>query len=82
MVIARVFGMSWKDFVQQRILTPLGMTPSASCYYGASKNANIINAHRIMDDSLRVITGYSSMKDDAAGRIYCNISNISIQFSN
>ena len=72
-VIARVSRMPWEDFVKQRILGPLGMDSSAASYYGCKKNGNIIDAHKMINDSVKVVVRYTSTKDDAAGGIYSNV---------
>jgi CubicO group peptidase (beta-lactamase class C family) len=76
-VIARVSKMRWEDFVEQRILRPLGMETSAASYYGCSKNPNIIDPHKLINDSVKVVTRYTSTKDDAAGGIYSNVVDMS-----
>jgi CubicO group peptidase (beta-lactamase class C family) len=76
-VIARVSKMRWEDFVEQRILKPLGMETTATSYYRCSKNPNIIDPHRLMNDSVKVVIRYTSAKDDAAGGIYSNVVDMS-----
>jgi len=76
-VIARVSKMRWEDFIEQRILRPLGMETSAASYYGCSKNANIIDPHKLINDSIKVVARYTSTKDDAAGGIYSNVVDMS-----
>jgi CubicO group peptidase (beta-lactamase class C family) len=76
-VISRVSKMRWEDFIEQRIFKPLDMKNSAASYCGCSKNPNIIDPHRLMNDSLKVITRYTSTKDDAAGGIYSNVVDLS-----
>jgi CubicO group peptidase (beta-lactamase class C family) len=76
-VIARVSKMCWEDFVEQRILRPLGMENSAASYYGCSKNPNIIDPHNLINDAVKVVTRYTSTKDDAAGGVYSNVVDMS-----
>lgn len=76
-VIARVSKMRWEDFVEQQILKPLGMINSAASYNDCKQNFNIIDAHKKINDSVRVVTRYTSEKDDAAGGIYSNIEDMS-----
>jgi CubicO group peptidase (beta-lactamase class C family) len=76
-VIARVAKMRWEDFVEQRILKPLGMEASAAYYYGCSKTPNIIDPHIVINDTVKVVTRYTSTKDDAAGGIYSNVVDMS-----
>jgi CubicO group peptidase (beta-lactamase class C family) len=76
-VIARVSKMRWEDFVEQRILRPLGMETSAASYYSCGKNTNIIDPHNLINDSVKVVIRYTSTKDDAAGGIYSNVVDMS-----
>ena len=72
-VIARVSGMRWEDFVEQHLLQPLQMSSSSASYEGSRLSANIIDPHNKIGDSMRVVTRYTSTKDDAAGGIYSNV---------
>jgi len=76
-VIARVSKMRWEDFVEQRILKPLGMENSAASYYGCSKSSNIIDPHNSINDAVKVVVRYTSTKDDAAGGVYSNVVDMS-----
>ncbi|MDB5089757.1 MAG: serine hydrolase [Mucilaginibacter sp.] len=76
-VIARVSKMRWEDFVEQRILKPLGMENSAASYYGCNKNPNIIDPHNLINDAVKVVVRYTSTKDDAAGGVYSNVVDMS-----
>ncbi len=76
-VVARVSKMRWEDFVEKQILEPLGMVNSAASYNDCKQNANIIDAHKKINDSIRVVTRYASEKDDAAGGIYSNVEDMS-----
>ncbi|MFD2937655.1 serine hydrolase [Spirosoma flavum] len=76
-IVARVSGMSWENFVEQRILGPLGMTQSAASFQGCQTNPNLIDAHKRIGDSVRVVARYGSTLDDAAGGIYSSIEEMS-----
>lgn len=76
-VIARVSKMRWEDFIEQRILKPLDMSNSAASYYGCRSNSNIIDAHKLINDSIKLVARYTSTKDDAAGGIYSNVVDMS-----
>ena len=76
-VIARVSKMRWEDFIEQRLLQPLQMNASAASYNDCKLNTNIIDAHNKVNDTTRVVTRYTSTKDDAAGGIYSNIEDLS-----
>ncbi len=76
-IIAQVAGVSWEEFIEQRILRPLGMQQSAASYQACRDNPNLIDAHKLLRDSVRVVTRYGSMKVDAAGGVYTNIEEMS-----
>jgi CubicO group peptidase (beta-lactamase class C family) len=76
-VISRVSGMAWEDFVEKRILGPLQMDQSSASFNGIKNKENIIAPHRQINDSVRVITRYTSTKDDAAGGVYSNVDDLS-----
>ena len=75
-VIARVSGMRWEDFVEQHLLQPLRMSSSSASYEGSRLSTNIIDPHSKIGDSMRVVTRYTSTKDDAAGGIYSNVVDL------
>jgi len=76
-VIARVSGTSWEDFVKQHLLKPLQMYSSAASYEGCRTDTNIIDAHKKIGDSIRVVTRYTSTKDDAAGGVHSSVEDLS-----
>lgn len=76
-VIARVSKIRWEDFIEQRILKPLDMKNSAASYGGCSKNPDIIDPHRSISDTVKIVARYTSTKDDAAGGIYSNVVDMS-----
>ncbi len=76
-IVAKVSGMSWEHFVEQRILRPLGMNQSAASFQGCQANPNIIDAHKRIGDSVRVVARYGSPKDDAAGGVYSSVEELS-----
>lgn len=76
-IVAKVSGMSWEAFIEQRILRPLGMTHSAASFQGCHTNPNLIDAHKRINDSVRVVARYGSTKNDAAGGIYSSAQEMS-----
>ena len=76
-IVAKVGGMSWEAFVEQRILRPLGMTRSAASFQDCQTNPNLIDAHKRINDSVRVVARYGSTKNDAAGGIYSSAEEMS-----
>lgn len=54
-VVARVSGKPWEEFVEERIMLPLGMTKSASSYNRLKDKSNVIGAHAVVDGKVKVI---------------------------
>lgn len=76
-VVERVSGMSWADFIQRRILTPLGMNTSAPSLNLLRKDLPVIDGHVPIDGVLIVIDKYANNILDAAGGIYSNVEDMS-----
>lgn len=76
-VVARVSGMSWEDFIEKRIMAPLGMTHSAASYDRLHDSSDVIDGHAPVDGTVRVIARSRSKVDHAAGGIYSCISDLS-----
>lgn len=76
-VIARVSGKSWDDYIDERIIRPLGMTKTAPSYEGLKDKSNVIDAHAPVNGKVQVIERHNSTIDRPAGGIYSNISDLS-----
>ena len=76
-VIARASGMSWEEFIEKRIMSPLSMTKSAASIYRLKDKTNIINAHAPINGKVQVIKTDWSETANAAGGIYSNITDLS-----
>jgi CubicO group peptidase (beta-lactamase class C family) len=76
-VVARVSGMSWEDFIEKRIMGPLGMTHSAASYDRLRDSSDVIDGHAPVDGTVQVIARSRSKVDHAAGGIYSCISDLS-----
>ena len=76
-VVARVSGMSWEDFIEKRIMAPLGMTQSAASYDRLRDSSDVIDGHAPVEGKVRVIARSRSKVDHAAGGIYSNIADLS-----
>ncbi|HZI68988.1 MAG TPA: serine hydrolase, partial [Hanamia sp.] len=76
-VVAKVSGMSWKDFIQKKIFDPLGMTESAPDYDLLKNKNNVIDAHAPVNGKVQVI--HRDWKDVAnpAGGIYSSVHDMS-----
>ena len=77
-VVTRVSGMSWEQFVEDRILNPLGMSRSAASYNRLKDKTNVIDGHSVVGKKLQV-TPRESMKPGqcSAGGIYSSIHDMS-----
>jgi CubicO group peptidase (beta-lactamase class C family) len=73
-VVAAVSGMRWEDFVAKRIMTPIGMSESASTMQrmrsGSSTNISI--PHAEIDGAVRAIEDSSVDTVPAAGAAWSN----------
>ena len=76
-VVARVSGMSWEDFIEQRIMAPLGMANSAASWDRLKDTTDWIDAHARVEGTVRVIARSRSKVDHAAGGIYSSIADLS-----
>jgi CubicO group peptidase (beta-lactamase class C family) len=76
-IIRRVSGLSWEEFVETRIMTPLQMTMSAASYERLHDKSNVIDPHAPVDGTIRVIKRDWSATANAAGGIYSNINDLS-----
>ena len=85
-VIARVSGMSWEDFIEKRIMQPLGMEKSAASKSRLKDKSNVTVPHAPADGKLQVIDIDWSETADAAGGIYSNLTDmckwITLQMNN
>jgi CubicO group peptidase (beta-lactamase class C family) len=77
-VVTRVSGMSWEQFVEERIMKPLEMNHSAASFVRLKDKTNVIDGHSVVDKKLQV-TPRESMKPGqcSAGGIYSSISDLS-----
>jgi CubicO group peptidase (beta-lactamase class C family) len=76
-VIARVSGMSWEDFIETRIMKPLGMDRSAASYQRIKDYSNVIDAHASVDGKVIVIPRYLTTTGNAAGGVYSSVADLS-----
>jgi CubicO group peptidase (beta-lactamase class C family) len=76
-VVARVSGQGWDEFVETRIMKPLGMANSAASLTRVRDRSNMIDAHVPVNGVLRVIPMYSSTLLDPAGGILSSVTDMS-----
>jgi CubicO group peptidase (beta-lactamase class C family) len=76
-VVERVSGISWEEFVETRIIHPLGMTGSAASFRGLPDRINIIDAHVPVEGVLQVAPKQENRLHNSSGGIYSNVSDLS-----
>lgn len=69
--------MSWEDFIEKRIMAPLGMNNSAASLSRMKSKNNVIDAHVPIDGKLITIARYLSETTNAAGGINSSIEDMS-----
>ena len=75
-VITRISGLSWADFIEQRIMKPVGMTSSFGSYNRSASNSNKITAHAPVDGKVVAIPHDWNETANAAGGIMSNIPDM------
>ncbi|ANE50783.1 serine hydrolase [Flavisolibacter tropicus] len=76
-VVSRVSGQSWEEFVEKRILQPLGMTHSATDFARLKDKSNVTDAHAPVDGQVQVIARHNGKADHPAGAIYSSVADLS-----
>lgn len=76
-VVARVSGQSWADFVEARLLRPLGMSRSAALYARLPDPTNVIDAHAEADGRVQVVRRDLNALVGPAGGIYSSVNDLS-----
>lgn len=76
-VVTRVSGMPWEEFIETRILKPLGMAETAASYKRLNDKSNVIDPHAPVEGTVKVIRRDWSEAANAAGGIYSNVTDMS-----
>ena len=76
-VVARVTGKSWDDFVEERIIKPLGMTHSACSFDRLKDVSDVIDAHAPVNGKVQVIARSLLKVGHSAGGINSSIADLS-----
>lgn len=76
-VIERITGKAWTEFITERILTPLQMNRTASNWHLLKDKSNSIAPHVPIDGKLKVIDRYTNPIFDAAAGVYSNVDDLS-----
>jgi CubicO group peptidase (beta-lactamase class C family) len=76
-VVSRVSGISWEEFVESRIMAPLGMTRSAASYERLRDKNNVIDPHVPVNGKVQVVEMKLNPMANPAGGIYSSVSDMS-----
>ena len=74
-VVERASGISWEQFVEQRIMQPLGMKFTATSLYRLKDKRNSVRPHAPVNDQLQVLDIDWSESANAAGGVWSNITD-------
>lgn len=77
-VITRITGLSWAEFIEQKIMKPVGMTASYGSYNRAkaANVSNLIDAHAPINGKAVAIPHDWNETGNAAGGIISNIKDL------
>lgn len=75
-VIHRISGLSWAEFIEQRIMKPVGMNSSFGSYNRAKAATNKIDAHAPVDGKAIAVPHDWNETANAAGGIMSNIKDM------
>jgi CubicO group peptidase (beta-lactamase class C family) len=76
-VIEKVSGLTWCQFIEQRIMKPIGMDHSAASWDRLKDTTNTIVPHVPTDGKLEIIPRYKNHIFDAAAGIYTSTNDLS-----
>ncbi|MEN8185976.1 MAG: serine hydrolase [Bacteroidota bacterium] len=75
-VITRVSGMSWEEFVENRIMQPLNMDNTYGSLSRIKDKSNLATPHSTETGKIRTISPFEEMVNGAAGGIISNVDDI------
>ncbi len=75
-VLKRVSGLTWEEFIETKIMKPVGMTNSKASYNHVTDKSNIIEAHTLADGKLVQIPHDWSPTANPAGGIVSNVEDM------
>lgn len=78
-VVARVSGMSWAEFVETKIMRPIGMERSVGVYQRLKDKNNVAYPHSSKEGKLKQLEPYTKNDESlgAAGGIYASVHDLS-----
>ncbi len=77
MVIEKVSGQPWKDFIKERIFDPLGMSNSRAMYSGLTGESDFARPHYLVDEKVEIIPFLSADKIGPAGSVWSTSDDMS-----
>ncbi|MCI2229514.1 serine hydrolase [Polaribacter sp. MSW13] len=75
-VLKRVSGLSWEEFIETKIMKPVGMINSKASYSRVTDKSNIIDAHTRADGKVVQIPHDWSETANPAGGILSNVKDM------
>ena len=75
-VLKRVSGLSWEEFIETKILKPVGMNNSKASYNRVTNRTNIIDAHTRAEGKVIQIPHDWSETANPAGGIMSNVNDM------
>lgn len=76
-VIARASGMTYEDFVQKRIITPLQMTHTFAAPDWMRDKSNLAMPHTSESGTIKALAPFKEQVNSAAGGILSNVADLS-----
>lgn len=75
-IIHRVSGLTWEEFIEQRMMKPLGFDKSTASYNRIKNNKNFIDPHAPVNGKVEALVHDWSETANAAGGIQSNITDL------
>lgn len=76
-VVERVSGITYENFIESKIIKPLGMSKTAASWYRLTDKSNVIDGHAPYEDKLLPVGLSFGEVANAAGGIYASVSDMS-----
>ncbi len=76
-VVARVSGLTYEDFIETKIIKPLGMNKTAASWYRLKDKSNVIDGHAPYQGKLLPVGLSFGEIANAAGGMYSSITDMS-----
>ncbi|MFD2721804.1 serine hydrolase [Hymenobacter monticola] len=76
-VVKRISGQSWAEFVEARLLKPLGMKRSAAGFARLANPTNVSEGYARVNNQTEVVARYVNPLTGPAGGIYSSVTDLS-----